>query len=154
MDVHIDEIYLRFKNILSGCRTIYDALYFAKYIIKDYPDAAKLINGMIHNKSYDRILDFRTMAKTLNTLELFESRKDVNEYIDKNIKNDYDYIQINSLMRIGNYKKIINDVEQNFNKNDKLYSMDNIDNIINKSIINYDMINENNDENEKNFDEQ
>ena len=83
MEVHIDEIYLRFKNILSGCRTIYDALYFAKYIISKYPESVKLINGMIHNKSYDKILDYRTIINTLKILDKFDSRQEINDYIEK-----------------------------------------------------------------------
>jgi hypothetical protein len=151
MEVHIDEIYLRFKNILSGCRTIYDALYFAKYIISKYPESVKLINGMIHNKSYDKILDYRTIINTLKILDKFDSRQEINDYIEKNIKNDYDYVQLNALMRVGFNKKILKDNDYK----DKIYTINNnttIKNINNKNnvknnIENIDNINDMNDDN-------
>lgn len=130
MEVHIDEIYLRFKNILSGCRTIYDALYFAKYIISKYPESVKLINGMIHNKTYDKILDYRTIINTLKILDKFNSRQEINDYIEKNIKNDYDYVQLNALMRVGYNKKLLKD--DNFKE--KMYKISNI--YINKNNTN------------------
>jgi len=62
------EIYTKFKHILSGCRTIYDALYFAQYYIKNNPEYKSLINGMIHGKHYEKITDFRTISNILNIL--------------------------------------------------------------------------------------
>ena len=146
MEVHIDEIYLRFKNILSGCRTIYDALYFAKYIISKYPESIKLINGMIHNKSYDKILDYRTIINTLKILNKFDSRQEINDYIEKNIKNDYDYVQLYALMRVGFNKKILKENDYK----DKIYTINNnttFKNINNKNNVknNIEKINIDND---------
>lgn len=130
----MNEIYIRYKHILSGCRTIYDALYFAQYIIKDYPESKKLINGMIHGKTYEKILDFRTMINTLNLLENMETKQDINDYINKNIKENYDFIQTNAMMRITKNKKIfIND--KNNDTEEKIYKLNNdIENIININI--------------------
>ena len=103
----LKQIFFKFKNILSGCRTIYDSLYFAQDIINKHPESKFLINGMIHGKIYDKILDFRTVAQTLNILNEFESRNEINEYINNNLKDNYDYIQIDAFMRTLKYKKNI-----------------------------------------------
>jgi hypothetical protein len=103
----LKQIFFKFKNILSGCRTIYDSLYFAQDIINKHPESKFLINGMIHGKIYDKILDFRTVAQTLNILNEFDSRDEINEYINNNLKENYDYIQIDAFMRTLKYKKNI-----------------------------------------------
>ena len=74
--------YIKYKNILSGCRTIYDAMYFSQDIIKQYPNLKNLINGMIHGKQYERVLDLRTVAHTLNVLNEFNSRNEIDTYIN------------------------------------------------------------------------
>ena len=111
----LKQIFLKFKNILSGCRTIYDSLYFAQDIINKHPETKFLINGMIHGKIYDKVLDFRTVAQTLNILNEFESRNEINEYINNNLKDNYDYIQIDAFMRTLKYKKNIS-INDNDNK--------------------------------------
>ena len=132
----MNEIYIRYKHILSGCRTIYDALYFAQYIIKEYPESKKLINGMIHGRTYDKILDFRTMVNTLNLLENMETKQDINDYINKNIKENYDFIQTNAMMRIAKNKKLFISDKIN-DEGEKIYKLDNdINNIININIDN------------------
>jgi len=136
----MNEIYIRYKHILSGCRTIYDALYFAQYIIKEYPESKKLINGMIHGRTYDKILDFRTMVNTLNIIENMETKQDINDYINKNIKENYDFIQTNAMMRITKTKKLFIS-DKNNDTEEKIYKLNNdIDNIININIDNIDNI--------------
>jgi len=117
---NLKHIYIKYKNILSGCRTIYDSLYFAQDIINKYPESKHLINGMIHGKSYEKILDFRTVAQTLNILNEYDSRNDINEYINNNLKNNYDIIQIGSLMKIGKHKKLFTELDDN-----KIYKLNN-----------------------------
>jgi len=144
----MNEIYIRYKHILSGCRTIYDALYFAQYIIKEYPESKKLINGMIHGRTYDKILDFRTMVNTLNLLENMETKQDINDYINKNIKENYDFIQTNAMMRISKNKKIFIG-DKNIDEGEQKYKLNNdIDNIINNKIIDNDNHSDNNIDND------
>ena len=101
-----DEIYNIFSNILSGCRTMLDALHFAEKILKNNEEYKELIIGMIHNKRYDKVLDFRTIAHTLNELNEVEYREDIDEFIDKNLKNNIDNIQLNSILRLSKVKTI------------------------------------------------
>lgn len=105
MEDKFTETYTKFKHILSGCRTIYDALYFAQFYIKNNPEYKSLINGMIHGKHYEKITDFRSIANILNILNNFETRNDIDSYINTNInKDNFDYSQINSLLRLGKTK--------------------------------------------------
>lgn len=127
----LKDIYIKFKHILSGCRSIYDSLYFAQDIINKHPESKLLINGMIHGKTYEKVFDFRNIAYTLNVLNNFEYRNEINDYINNNVKENYDYIQINAFMRIAkNKKNIISDT----NNDNKIYKLnthiykDNIDN--------------------------
>jgi len=99
------EIYNVFKNILSGCKTMVDAFYFAEKIIKNNPDLHDFILGMIHNKKYDKSYDIRSMAHTLNQLNLLENRKEIDEFINNNIKNYVDIIQLNSFLRLSKTKQ-------------------------------------------------
>lgn len=128
---NLKNIYIRYKNILSGCRTIYDSLYFAQYFIKINPECKNLINGMIHGKYYEKVLDFRTIANTLNILNEFNTRNEIDEYINNNIKDNFDFIQINALIRLGRNKNISNNITNN-----KIFKFDkNIDNNLN-SLLN------------------
>lgn len=105
--------YIKYKNILSGCRTIHDALYFSQEIIKEYPNLKNLINGMIHGKQYERVLDLRTIAQTLNILNEFNSRNEIDTYINENLKNNIDIVQLNAMMRVGKMKhNIINNINE------------------------------------------
>ena len=98
---------------------------------------------MIHGKIYEKVFDFRNIAYTLNVLNNFEYRNEINDYINNNLKENYDYIQINAFMRIAkNKKNIIN----NINNDNKIYKL-NID-IYNDNIIN--TYNENKSENNEN----
>ena len=112
------EIYNKFKHILSGCRTIYDSFYFAQDIIKKNPQYTTLINNMIHGKTYEKILDFRKVIQTINILNEFKLQNEVNEYINSNIKENFDIVQIGTFMRIGKNKNLISN-----NDNNKIYKL-------------------------------
>lgn len=130
---NLKEIYIRYKNILSGCRTLYDALYFAQYFIKINPDCKILINGMIHGKHYEKVNDFRSIANTLNILNEFKTRNEIDEYINTNIKDNYDYAQINALIRIGRTKTYNNNNNNNMHELLTLHKdiNTNLDNLLN-----------------------
>jgi hypothetical protein len=151
----LKQIFFKFKNILSGCRTIYDSLYFAQDIINKHPESKFLINGMIHGKIYDKILDFRTVAQTLNILNEFESRNDINEYINNNLKDNFDYIQIDAFMRTLKYKKNISNIDNdNDNKTYKFQNNNfvNSNNFITDAGNTHDLIASNNNVNVDNDD--
>lgn len=125
-DNNCKDIYLKFSNVLSGCRTIYDALYFAQYYIKTNPEHKILINSMIQGKHYEKITDFRTIANILKMLNNFQTRNEIDAYINISInKDNLDYSQLNSLLRLGKNKTYIkqtnnegiNIVTENINKN-------------------------------------
>jgi hypothetical protein len=103
-----EEVYIIFNNILSGCRTMIDAFYFAEKIIQINQSYRDLLAGMIHNKKYDKIMDMRTIAHTLNELNNVEYREDIDEYINKNMKNNIDTNQINTFLRFGRNKPVKN----------------------------------------------
>ena len=125
----IKDIYIKYKNILSGCRTIYDSLYFAQYFIKINPECKNLINGMIHGKHYEKISDFRSIVQILNKLNEFKSRNEVDEYINTNIKDNFDYAQINSFIRLGRTKTF-----NKINKNDNYNEIFKLNTLIDKNI--------------------
>jgi hypothetical protein len=124
MDAELKKIYNQYKYILSGCRTIYDSLYFAQDIINKNPKYKNFINGMIHGKTYEKIFDFRSIAHTLNTLNELPTQNDINEYINNNLKDNYDIIQIGTFMRIGKNKNLLTcDIPNN---DSKIYKLNNI----------------------------
>ena len=106
--MNINKAYNIFKNILSGCKTMVDAFYFVDKIIKLCPESRELLIGMIYNKKYDKSFDIRSMAYTLNRLDLLKKRSEVDEFIDNNIKNYLDQVQLNSFLRLSKTKE--NDV--------------------------------------------
>jgi hypothetical protein len=144
MDAELKQIYYQYKSILSGCRTIYDSLYFAQDIINKNPKYKNFINGMIHGKTYEKILDFRSVAHTLNTLNELPTRNDINEYINNNLKDNYDIIQVGTFMRLGKNKNIL------LNNDNKIYKLNNNIDTHNDSHI--DIINDNAAENIDNID--
>jgi len=101
-------IYNRFKNVLSGCRTIIDAFKFANQFIKKYPGSKDIIYTMIRSKKYDNILDFKSIKGELEQLNLNIYREDVDEKINIIFKtcNEQEQIQKKSLMRISKIKPI------------------------------------------------
>ncbi len=145
---NLKDIYIRFKNVLSGCRTIYDALYFAQYFIKLNPECKNLINGMIHGKQYEKISDLRTIAHILSTLNDIKTRNEIDEYINTNIKDNFDYAQINSFIRLGRTKTYNkpNDIEKIDSKSDEIFKLDmstnnNLSGLMSNQIISNDLDN-------------
>lgn len=126
--MNINNAYIIFKNILSGCKTMVDAIYFVDKIIKLCPESRDLLIGMIHNKKYDKSYDIRSMAHVLNQLELQLYREDIDDFIDKNIKTHVDLIQLTSLIRLSKFKPIKIHDEQNKRINVTFNNTDN-DNI-------------------------
>jgi hypothetical protein len=115
--------YKAFKSILEGCNTMFDAFYFAQKIINDYPLCKNLIIGMIYNKSFEKSIDIRTIAYTLNEIALLTYKEDIDDFIDTNIKNNVSLCQINSFLRISQLKP--SRVVEKYNKN----NINNINNI-------------------------
>lgn len=101
-----NEIYTVFDNILCGCKTMLDAVYFAQKILKNNMEYKELLIGMIHGRKYDKVLDYRTLAHTLCELNEVEYRNEIDDFIDKNLKNNVDLTQLNSIMRISRIKNI------------------------------------------------
>lgn len=111
-----EEIYKLFSNILCGCKTMLDAIYFAEKLIKNNEEYRDLLIGMIHAKKYDKVLDYRTLAHTLNELNDIEYREDIDDFIDKNLKNNVDLTQLNSILRISKIKSIKTKINKDKNK--------------------------------------
>ncbi len=135
------EIYIKFNKVLSGCRTIYDALFFAQYYIKSNPEYKPLIISMIYGKHYEKITDFRSIANILKILNNFETRNEIDTYINKNInKDNFDYSQLNALLRLGKTKTYIKNDIQN---DDLLLISKNINNNLINLLDNKSIQNEN-----------
>ena len=134
-----EEVYIIFNNILSGCRTMIDSFYFAEKIIQFNPIYKELLIGMIHNKKYDKMLDMRTFAHTLNELKSVTYREEVDEFIDKNMKNNIDLTQLNTFLRFGRNKI----VKQHNVAKDKVYKISFQPSFFNKKQKNDDTLNSN-----------
>ncbi len=112
---NIEKQYKAFKSILEGCNTMFDAFYFAQKIINEYPSCKNLLIGMIYNKSFDKSIDIRTIAYTLNEIALLTYKEDIDDFIDSNIKNNVSLCQINSFLRISKLKQ--SKITEKYNKN-------------------------------------
>ena len=112
---NLEKQYKAFKSILEGCNTMFDAFYFAQKIINEEPLCKNLLIGMIYNKSYDKSIDIRTIAYTLNEIALLPYKEDIDDFIDTNIKNNVSLCQINSFLRISKLKQ--NKIIEKYNKN-------------------------------------
>jgi hypothetical protein len=104
MNIICDHKYNQFKNVLSGCRTILDAYYFAEIYSKRYPDMKNIVYSMIHGKRYDSVLDFRTMKNVMAELNEQVYKEDALIMAENIINKISDPIQINTLTRIANSK--------------------------------------------------
>jgi hypothetical protein len=135
-----EETYIIFNNILSGCRTMLDAFYFAEKIISINPNYKDLLIGMIYNKKYDKVMDMRTIAHMLSELNSLLYREEVDEYINQNMKNNSDNIQMNSFLRFGRNKTV---KTHNITK-DKLYKFSFQPNVFNRKQKIFDDVNNTN----------
>jgi hypothetical protein len=94
MSINIEE----FKYILSGCRTIIDALYFAELYSKDKSEDNKnLIISMVYGEPYNNIMDLSSLREILNNMTnvMIENNDNVNIYIN-------DVLQTRIFIRISN----------------------------------------------------
>ena len=79
MDILNKDKYIEFSHILSGCRTIIDAYYFAELYIKNNTEMSTLIYSMVNGKRYDTVLDFNSI---ISTVEIINNYKYINENDD------------------------------------------------------------------------
>jgi hypothetical protein len=91
-----------FKHILSGCRNILDAYYFAEIYSKRCPEMKHIFYSMCNGKRYDKIIDYRGMKNMLEDFNEHSYKDDY--YIDDLSQNTIDENQINSIKRINNNK--------------------------------------------------
>lgn len=82
MDIGIIDKYNEFNDILSGCRSILDAHYFANIYTKKYPAMKQLINSMINGKKYENVIDMKTMKLTLESINNYEYVEDAQNIIN------------------------------------------------------------------------
>jgi hypothetical protein len=121
MSIIIDKNkYIEFYNILSGCRTLMDAQYFAERYIKLNNGVKNMVLSMINGKRYENVLELNTiklLIESLNHVEFMDDALDITEqYIDKTT----DQTQLKTLSRISKNKimrtKINNLVNNNNNE--------------------------------------
>ena len=96
-------IYNKFKYILSGCRTMNDALYFGGKIINKYPNKKNLINSMIYSKLYQDCIDMRTIVSSLEIINKY-NKNDTDNYVKTLLKNSVSDIQHKAITRTSNQK--------------------------------------------------
>ncbi len=105
MNSIIDEDkYKEFKYILSGCRTIYDAIYFAELYSKRHPEIKDLLNNIIRGKRYEQIISFKNMKFLIEQINNEKYREDAEEIIEKCIKGKADTTQMTTLGRLARNK--------------------------------------------------
>jgi hypothetical protein len=103
MNIIDNNKYIEFKYILSGCRTILDAYYFADLYIKKNPEMREIIYSMINGKRYDDVLDFRTMRSIISDINECKYQSDANDIIYKKTN---DLTQARTFSRMIKYKPI------------------------------------------------
>ena len=141
---NINNNYIKFKYILSGCRTILDAFYFADKFLKSYPEMIDIVNSMIHGKQYENIMDFRTVINTLNNLNSLEYKEEINENIDKLYRNGLDNVQTKTLLKILDFKEfkpIIHDNNKIYKLRDNYYNFTDNNDLIEKKCPHCNIIN-------------
>lgn len=104
-----EEKYKDFSYILSGCRTIIDAYFFADKYINKNPEMKQIILSMINGKRYDSILDFNKIKFMIEQITKHKYSDDINEILNQcdielNIPKIYDTIQTKTFTRIMNSK--------------------------------------------------
>lgn len=100
MDILDKNKYIEFSHILSGCRTIIDAYFFAEIYLRSNPEMSTLIYSMINGKRYDQILDLKSMKSSLETTNDQKYKEDANEYCENYVEKTSDSIQKKTFNRI------------------------------------------------------
>jgi hypothetical protein len=100
MDILDKNKYVEFAHILSGCRTITDAYFFAEIYIKGNPEMNTLIYSMINGKRYEQVLDLKTIKSTLDVTNEHKYKDDAYEYGENQIQKTNDTVQKKTFSRI------------------------------------------------------
>lgn len=100
MDILDKNKYVEFSHILSGCRTITDAYFFAEIYIKSNPEMNTLIYSMVNGKRYDQVLDLKTIKSVLENANEQKYKDDAEEYCENFIQKTNDPIQKKTFNRI------------------------------------------------------
>jgi hypothetical protein len=128
MNTICEHKYNQFKNILSGCRTIYDAYCFVDIYSKKNPEMKNILLSMVNGKRYENIVDFRTIKQILEDLSKIEYYEDAQIFLkDLNLN---DKLQLNMLQYYSKNKKCkIIDITKLINIDNNEINTDNIYNI-------------------------
>jgi hypothetical protein len=106
MDILNKNKYIEFSHILSGCRTITDAYYFAEMYIKFNPEMGTLIYSMVNGKRYDQVIDFKTIKSVLEFSNNEKYKEDAEEYCENFLYKTTDNVQKKSLSRVSQDKPL------------------------------------------------
>jgi hypothetical protein len=87
----MNDKYIQYKHILSGCSTIQDARYFADVMGKKHPEMKNIYHSMASGKKYYNALDIETVCNILNTLEKCSNVDEAREVIRNIKKTHYTY---------------------------------------------------------------
>lgn len=100
------ELYNRFKNILSGCTTLSDAIYYAEIMSLEFPYLHDLFLSAVYSNTYVSMLDTRTLKNVILEIENYVYREDVEEFLKKRFKETLNEVQKKTFDRIINTKQI------------------------------------------------
>jgi hypothetical protein len=99
-----EDKYREFKYIISGCRTLFDAIYFGDLYTKRHPEMKELVNNIINGKRYEKILCFKNMKMLSEKILEEKYREDAEDLINYNAIDKTDLTQIKTLMRLARNK--------------------------------------------------
>lgn len=100
MDILDKNKYVEFSHILSGCRTITDAYFFAEIFLKTNPEMATLIYSMVNGKRYDQVIDLKSIKNALEYINEQKYKEDANENVENYLQKTTDNIQKRTFNRI------------------------------------------------------
>ena len=113
------DIYIKFKHILTGCKTIFDAFYFGDKILRTLdPSTQKqkdMVHSMIQGTTYHPSLDLRAMMNIMNEINCLKYKEDIDDYLKKLTNVDLDFAQVKTLNRIAG-KKPMRPINKDINK--------------------------------------
>jgi hypothetical protein len=108
--------YSQFKEILSGCRTLNDALYFGNIFTLKNPEMKNIINSMINGKHYENILDLMSIKIILENLDECEYYADAEKIIQKIDDTNNDVLHKSTFINFINSKKYSKYYNKNYCK--------------------------------------